>query len=330
MAYTDSEDLNYLGTMFLTAQRSTPFLNRIGNPISEMGTLNPSVVSTTNSFEFSVAVPFDTGAGSQPAITEAASVTGVTATTVTRGQDTNTCQIFQRKAEVSYKKLSTTGTVNNALSGVHNIDGVQAGATFGVQGNQVTNELDWQIVANMKGMASDLDYTCLQGAYQGAASAATAAKSRGLSAAITTNAVAAGSVALTTSHVNQVVKAMVDSGSPMTNIVAVCNSFQRQSLAALYEFVPQSRTEGGAKIDMIYTDFGVIEILYDPNMVTSAIFFVEMSVIRLKCCPVQGKVFVIEDKATDGASYAKQMYTQLGLDYGPEEYHGKITGLTTS
>lgn len=330
MAYTDSEDLNYLGQLFLVAQRSTPFINRLGSPISDMGTLNPGVVVTTNSFEFAVAVPFDTGAGSQPAITEAASVTGVTANTITRGQDTNTVQIFQRKAQTSYKKLSTTGTVNNALSGVHNIDGAQAGMTFGVQGNQVTNELDWQIMANMKGMASDLDYTCLQGTYQGAASAATAAKSRGLKNAITTNAVAAGSVALKQTHVNQVVKAMVDSGAPFMTVVAICNSFQKQSLAALYEFVPQSRTEGGAKIETIYTDFGIIEILYDPNMPTDSIYFAEMSVIRIECCPVQGKVFVIEDKPTDGASYAKQMYTQLGLNYGPEEYHGKITGLTTS
>ena len=330
MAYTDSEDLNYLGQLFTVGARKTPFLNRIGNPIGENGQLNPAVVSETNSFEFAVAQPVDTGAGSQPSITEAASVTGVTANTITRGQDANTCQIFQRKAEVSYKKLSTTGTVNNALSGVHNIDGAQAGMTFGVGGNPVNNELDFQVIANMKGMASDLDYSIIQGSYQGAASAATAAKTRGLDNAITTNTVAAGAASLTQTHVNSCVKAMVDSGAPMQNLVALCNSFQKQSLAALYEFVPQSRTEGGAMIETIYTDFGIIEILYDPNVPTDTIFIVEMSVCRIKCCPVGGKVFLLEDIATDGASYAKQMYTQLGFDYGPEEYHGLINGLATS
>lgn len=329
MAYTDSEDLNYLGQLFMVGARSTPFLNALGNPIQD-GQLNPSAASLTNSFEYSVAVPVDTGAGTQPAITEAASVTGVTANTVTRGQDTNTVQIFQRKAEVSYKKLSTTGTVNNAISGVHNIDGVQAGIGFGIAGNPVQDELDNQVLMNLKGMASDIDYSFLNGAYQGAASAATAAKTRGLANAITTNAVAAGAVALTQSHVNSVIKAMVDSGAILENIVAVCNSFQRQSLGALYEFVPQDRFIGGAQIQQIYTDFCQVGILYDPNMSTSSIYFVEMSVCRVKVCPVTGKVFLLEDKSTDGASHAKQLYTQIGLDYGPEEYHGKITGLTTS
>lgn len=329
MAYTDSEDLNYLGQIFMLGARQTPFINALGNPISN-GELNPAVASRTNSFEFAVAQPVDTGAGSQPEITEADSVIGATANTITRGQDVNTCQIFQRKAEVSYKKLSTTGTVNNALSGVHNIDGAQAGMTFGVDGNPVQSELDFQLMTNMRGMASDLNYSCINGSYQGAASAATAAKMRGLANAITTNAVAAGTVALKQSHVNSVIKAMVDSGAIMQRIVALCNSFQRQALGALYEFVPMDRFIGGSQVSAFYTDFGMIDIMYDPNMPTGSIFFVEMTVCRIKACPIQGRLVLVEDKPTDGASYAKQVYTQLGLDYGPEEYHGKITGLTTS
>jgi hypothetical protein len=234
-----------------------------------------------------------------------------------------------RKAEVSYKKLSTTGTVNTGLNG-GTVDGVTAGLGFEIANNPIMNELDNQVMLNLKGMASDIDYSILQGSYQLAASASTAAKTRGLATAISTNATAAGSTALTTTHVNTTLKAMVDSGAILQNIVAVCNSFQRQSIAALYEFVPQSRTEGGAMIQKIYTDFAEIEILYDPNMPTDSIFFIEMSVLRLKCVPVNGMVFVMEDLETAGASYAKQLYTQLGLDYGPEEYHGKITGLTTS
>lgn len=326
MAYTDSEDLNYLGMLFSVGARSTPFLDAIGNPVTG-GNINASM---TNSFEFATAVPEDTGAGSQPAITEAASVTGVTATTITRGQDVNTCQIFMKKAEVSYKKLSTTGTVNNALSGVHNIDGAQAGMSFGVQGNQVQNELDHQVQLNLKKMASDIDYSFINGSYQGAASAATAAKTRGLANAITTNAVAAGAATLNQSHVNQTIKAMVDSGAPRINVVALCNSYQRQILGSLYEFAPMDRFVGGVQIQQIYTDFCIISIMYDPNMPTDELYFVDMSVIRFKVCPIQGKVFLVEDKSTDGASYAKQMYGQFGLDYGPEEYHGKITGLATS
>jgi len=330
MAYCDSEDLNYLGDIFAVGARQTPFINAIGSPITDSGQLNSGVVKVVNSFEFPIAVPVDTGAGSQPSITEADSVTGQTANTITRGQDTNTCQIFQRVAEVSYKKLSTTGTHGISLEGSHNIDGAASGVNVGATSNQVQNELDFQIMANMKGMASDLNYSCLRGTYQGAASVSTAAKTRGLANGISTNAVAAGSTALTTVHVNSCIKAMFDSGAPLIDVVAVCNSFQRQSLAALYEFTPQSRTEGGAKIDVIYTDFAQIAILCDPSMATDSIYFVEMSVVRITLCPVNGVLVLVEVKARDGASYAKQIYFQAGLDYGAEEYHGKITGLTTS
>lgn len=327
MAYTDSEDLNYLGMMFQTAQRSTGLLNALGNPISATGGLNSSSWRTSNSFEFAVAQPYDSGAGTQPAITEAASVSGVTATTITRGQDVNTCQIFMEKAEVSYKKLSTTGTVNNALSGVHNVDGVQAGIGFGIGGNPVTNELDWQTQMRMKKMASDLDYSIIRGAYQGAASAATAAKTRGLTNAITTNSVNAGGVAISTTLVNSVLKSMVDSGAILNNITAWCNSANLQKLGALYENVPVSRTEGGAAITRIMTPYGDFNVGYDPNIITTEIMFVEMSILRIVVCPVDGRVMIVEDKSTDGASYARQLYLQAGLDYGAEEYHGKITNL---
>lgn len=329
MAYCDSEDLNYLGDLFLVGARQTPFLTALGNPISESGGINSNVI-TFNSFEFPIAVPYDTGAGTQPAIDEATSVTGATANTITRGQDTNTCQIFQRKAEVSYKKLSTTGTHGISLEGSHNIDGAASGVNVGATNNKVQDELDFQIVANMKGMASDLDYCCMQGSYQGAASVSTAAKTRGFANAITTNTVAAGSVALTQTMVNNVIKAMVDSGAPLTDMMILCNSFQRQALGALYEFAPMDRFVGGAQINSIYTDFCVCGILYDPNVPTSSIYFVDMSVCRIVVCTIQGKVFIVEDLATDGASYAKQMYGQFGFDYGPEEYHGSITGLATS
>jgi hypothetical protein len=34
--------------------------------------------------------------------------------------------------------------------------------------------------------------------------------------------------------------------------------------------------------------------------------------------------------ATTAAARGGFLYTQIGLDYGPEEYHGSITGLATS
>lgn len=328
MAYAATDDtLNYLGQLYAVGARSTPFLNMLGNPVQN-GQLSNSY-RIVSSFEFATAQPTDSGAGSQPAITEDASVTGVAATTKTRGQDTNTCQIFMRTAEVSYKKLSTTGTVQTGLAG-STVDGATAGLSFGVNGNPVQNELDFQVGQNMAGIASDMNYTFLNGSFQLAGSKTTAAKCRGLDNAITTNVIDASSAALTTTMIENCIIAMVNAGAIRQNLVAFCNAYQRVQLGKLYEFVPMDRFVGGSQINMVYTPFGVINIVYDPNMNTDTIFILEMSVIRICVCPVEGAYMKIEDKVPDGASYKKQMYGQFGLDYGPEEYHGKIHNLATS
>ena len=77
MPYTDREDLNYLGELFLVGAYQTPFLNMSGG----LGGQNAKV---TRSFQFPVASPWSITAASQPAITEAASVSSNTATTKAR------------------------------------------------------------------------------------------------------------------------------------------------------------------------------------------------------------------------------------------------------
>lgn len=329
-SYTESEDLNYLGMLFATGNRKTPFLNMIGSPIDDSGNINSAVLETKSSFEFAIAQPYDTEAGAQPEISEDDSVTGVDPYTVVRGQDIQTCQIFQYKAQVSYKKLSTTGTIMSTTPSSHNVDGQAPGIGFGLSGNPIQNELDFQLMTRIKKFASDLDASIINGIYQGAASGSVGAKMRGLSSAIVTNAVNASSAALSTTLINSVLKKMVDSGAEMNNLVALCNSYQRQRIGALYENVPMDRQVGGSSIQRVMTDFGEFGILYDPNVVTTELLFVDLAMCRIVCCPVTGKYVLVEDKATDGASFAKQIYSQLSFNYGPEEYHGKISGLTNS
>ena len=141
MSYTDREDLNYLGQLFLIGANQTPFLNMIGG-------LNGG--KTSKSFLFPVAQPYSLASASQPAITEAASVSSNTATTITRGQDTNTVQIFQETVEVSHAKQSTTGEFG----------GIQ------VLGDQpVQDEFEFQKQAQLRQIAIDLEYSMLQGTY---------------------------------------------------------------------------------------------------------------------------------------------------------------------
>ena len=66
-------------------------------------------------------------------------------------------------------------------------------------------------------------------------------------------------------------------------------------------------------------------------MPTSTLLIADLSVCKPVFLPVPGKgVLFYEELSRTGASEKGHLYGQIGLDYGPEEYHGTITGLTTS
>lgn len=272
--------------------------------------------ATTPSFKFPLAQPWALTGASQPAISEATSVGSQTATTYTRAQDTNTTQIFQHTYEVSYAKQSTFGEISG----------------LGIAGiaQPVGSELDFQRMAALKQMAINVDYSFLQGAYQDATTAATAAKTRGLLNAISTNAVAAGSVALSKALIDELLRTMAANGAVFENVVILANGFQKQKISDIYGYAPMDRTIGGVNVKQIETDFAQIGIVWAPNMPTDKIFVVDASVCRPMFTPVGGEIIKDELLAKIAASEKGQIYSQIGLDYGPEEYHGKITGLTTS
>ena len=87
---------------------------------------------------------------------------------------------------------------------------------------------------------------------------------------------------------------------------------------------------GGVNIKQVETDFGTIGIVFDPHMPTDDVYLVEMSVCQPVYVPFKGQVIIFEELAQTAASQKAQWYAQIGLDYGPEEYHGSITGLATS
>ena len=311
------EDLNYLGELFLVGAYQTPFLNMVGG----VGGQNSKV---SRSFPFPIAQPWALAGASQPAIAEADSVTSNTATTITRGQDTNTVQIFQETVEVSHAKLSTygeTGPISTAYT-----------PDLAIAGNQpVQNELEFQKMAQMRQIAIDADYSMLNGTFQEAISGATAAKMRGIITAATTNTVAAGAAVLTKALIDEILREMAANGAVFENIVLFCNAFQKQKVSDVYGYAPEDRNVGGVNIKQIETDFAQVGVVYAPNVPTSTILLADMNYCSAVFCPVPGKgLLFYEDLAQTAASQKGQIYGQIGLDYGPEEYHGTITGLSTS
>ena len=306
---------NYLGALYLMGANQTPFLNMIGG-------LQGGRARLVSHFEHALASTWDLETAAQPAIDETTSATAPTATSYVRGQDKNTCQIFQESVNVTYKKLSLGGSITaDATTGLVGMDDV----------NSVEDELDFQINANMKQIAVNCEYSMLNGVYQQATDAGTAAKMRGIVTACSTNAVNASSADLSRDLVNELLRTMAANGSQFINPVIFVNAFQKQRLSEIFGYAPADRNVGGLDIKQIETDFAMLGIVWAPHMVTSTLLIADLAVCQPVFCPVPSKgVLFYEELAKAGAAEQGQIYGQIGLDYGPEEFHGKITNLTTS
>lgn len=310
MAYTDREDLNYLGQLYLIGANQTPFLNMVG------GLTGGGKVS--NSFNFPIAQPWSLRAADQATAvkSEATSITDVTAITYTRAQDYNTCQIMKYPYEVSFAKQSTFGEI----SGLAIANGDQP----------VGDELAFQRAAALKQMAIDLEYSFLQGSYVAQNLASTVAKTRGIIEAVTTSTVAAGSVALSKALINALLLEMATNGAEWENMVLFCNGFQKQKLSDLYGYAPESRNVGGVNVNQIETDFCMLGVQYDPQMPTGTVLIADMAKVSPVFCPYNGQVIADIETAVTTAKKGGFLYSQVGLDYGAEEMHGTLTGLATA
>jgi len=306
---------NYTGELYLIGANQTPFLNMIGG-------LQAGAIRTVSDFQFPLAQPWSLEAPSQPAITETASLTAPTPWTYVRDQDVNTVQIFQRQVSVSYAKQSVVGQVTaDATTKLIDVTGVQP----------VQNERDFQISAHMRQIAVNADYTFLNGSYAQATSAAVAAKTRGVITACATNSVNAAAAALTKGLIDQLLRTMAGNGAEFINPVIFVNAFQKQKISDIYGYAPQDRNVGGYNINQIETDFAILGIVWAPNVPAATLLIADLSVCSPVFLPVPEKgVLFYEELSKTGASEKGQIYGQLGVDYGPEEYHGTITSLATS
>jgi hypothetical protein len=315
MAYTDREDLNYLGVLYNIGNYATPFLTAIGLNQSADGSLTPRG-KISRSFQFPVAQPWSLSSASQNTQSEATAAAAGTATTYTRAQDYNVAQIMKYDASVTYAKQGSFGEFS----------GIQ------VLGDQpVSDELAFQQEGAMRQMAIDIDYSFLQGTFVDSSGAATNQTTRGIIEATSTNAVAAGSTPLTKALMDELLRTMAAAGAVWQNPVIFVNAFQKQQLSDIYGYAPEDRNVGGLNIKQIETDFAMLGVVYAPNMTTSVLEIADIAFCQPVFVPHEGGQLISwTDIGRTAAQAGGFFYTQIGLDYGPEEYHGKITGLTTS
>lgn len=159
---------NYTGVLFQLTPADTPLFSAIGG-------LTGGRQTTDTEFEWQT---FDLRSASQPAVLEGQDAP--TEQERVRAQVKNVTQIHQETVGVSYTKQAavgrTSGLANDAM-------------------NPIRGELDWQTAQMLKQMVRDVEYSFINGSYQLPTDNTTARKTRGLLAAISTNALD-GSVAV--------------------------------------------------------------------------------------------------------------------------------------
>ena len=309
MAYTERDDLNFLGQLYCIGANKTPFLNMIGG-------LSGGKQST--SFNFPVAQPWALLArGSSDSVkSETTSISDVTEVTYSRTQDYNTCQIMKYPYGASFAKQSTYGEISN----VYKIAGA----------NPVTDEKAFQKSAALKQLAVDLESDFLNSTYVAQSTSATVAKTRGLKDAIDTNTVDASAATLTKALIDQLLIEMSGNGAIFENCVMLVNAFNKTKVSDIYGYSLPSKSVGGVNVETVVTDFGEMGVVLAPFMPTDELYIVEMSVCEPVFTPVKGQIILAIDAPITTAKDGGFIYTQVGLDYGPEEYHGSLTNLATS
>ena len=304
--------LNYSGMLFNRGNTRTPLSSMIGGK-----------AKTTNHVEFVIGQEYTGGgAGAQPEISESASLAAPDASVATRSQSTNLTQIFMESVGISYAKQSNMGT----LSGV-NIQGQQA--------NPV-NELDFQVAVKMQKVARDIEYTFINGVYNKATKDSEINKTRGLVNAITSNTKAMGNKPLGLWDIAEMLKKVYESNAPTQNLVLWCDAitmFQINADAVNngLSVIPASREINGIALSSVVTPLGVVYLYLGECLPAGTALLLNLDVIAPVYQPVPGKGnFFLEPLAKTGAGEKYQLFGQIGLDHGPEWYHGKFTGIATT
>lgn len=135
---------------------------------------------------------------------------------------------------------------------------------------------------------------------------------------------------LSKSNIDNLVRTMFDAGAPLRQPIIFSGSFNKQAFSTIYGYAPESRSVGGLNIQQVETDFGTYGIVVDRHLKTSEIYLLDLSVMAPVFMEIPNKgAFFVEPLAKTGSYELNQLYGEIGLEYGPELWHGKITGTTT-
>jgi hypothetical protein len=315
---------NYVGELFSETPQDTPFLSAIGG-------LSGGMAVNATLFPWQ---GYDLRAASD-ARQRTEGAAAPTAEARTRFTVHNVLEIHQEALEVSYTKQAATGQFNST--------GSNNPATVGISGsNPVTDEVDWQTRQHLIQIARDVEQSFITGTFQNPADNLTPRKTRGILAAITTNVIAvdAGAGApgpLTQDLVLDLLQMVWENGGIQVSETAtlMCGAVQKRKLTKIFvtdaNYQEQTRNVGGVSVTTIETDFGRLNIMLNRYMPADQVAVVSLEECAPAFMEIPGKGFLfVEPLSKTGASDKYQIYGEIGLKYGNQKAHGKITNLTTT
>ena len=296
--------------LFNKGNARTPFLSMIGGK-----------TKYTSSVEFILGQEFASEDGDIPNISETASLTAPEASYITRSQNSNVTQIFQDAVAISYAKMSNMGTL--------------AGVNIAGQVANPQNELDFQVGNKMRKLSRAIEKTFIQGKYNKATSDAEVNKTRGIDEAIVSNVVDAGGKAINIWLVNDLVQKIDEANGDISNLTlwvdnVTLNQINGNAVEMGVEVGEFKTNEYGIQIRDLYLPTATVHIAQGQFIPEGTAYLLNFDAIAPVEQPVPGKGnFFLEPLAKTGAGEKYQLFGQIGLDYGNECLHGKITGLST-
>ena len=308
---------NFVGELFSLVPTQTPFLSMAGGltggksvPAKEFGWQvigNEAAAASNSKLE---------GDAPTPSVN-------------VRQEVKNVVEIHQESVNLSYTKQAAWGQLG--IGG----NGVDAGVTVNVLGDQpVKDEMSTQLELKISKIARDVEMSFLLGTYNSGDAIAAARATRGILTAATTHTGGAG--ALSIAMINALLAGMYESEdtvAPLIQPVIFVNGTTLTWLSSLYTnnlgLADRSRTIGGVAVTTIVTDFGSFGIVLDRYMPVDGLLIADMSVVAPCFLPIPGKGhFFAEPLAKTGSYDHVQLYGEIGLEYGPEQYHAQLTSLT--
>ena len=301
---------NYSGLLYTANKRST-LLNLIGG-VASQGLYTPNL-------EYPTAQIYDLPDAKQPAISEDASIAGVTADHIARSQQKNVVQIYQEAINISYLDLANSGRLQGLNTNPDPADLVE-------------NEKAFQIDKKLKIISRDVNFVLHNGVYNLATTSAEINKTRGLLACIDDlggAVIDAGSTSLTKTMVDNLLIAMHANGASFEDMVLLSDSAIKVQISNLYGFAPQDRNVGGVAVKQIETDFGNIMVDIDSDVPAGVLGCYDLAPLALtfQTVPEKGNLFY-EELSKVGASEKGQLFGIIGFDHAPGFLHGKIENIT--